>query len=163
MPPSLPPYLTAAQIAIIAGGSTGGAAALAVLAALLVWYARRRRNAIPIARTYVDMDAERGVGMSACARQPPRRCAPASAPAGASASAPPGAPAAAMAKDTEALPAGWRMVESKSRPGKFTYLNEKTGQRYEKLPREVRHAAKPKCSALTTSGEPSSGLMASRI
>jgi hypothetical protein len=72
-----------------------------------------------------------------------------------------------MAKDTEALPAGWRKVESKSRPGKFTYLNEKTGQRYEKLPREVRHAAKPKsenkCSALATSEGGTSGLMASRI
>jgi hypothetical protein len=37
------------------------------------------------------------------------------------------------------LPPGWKLVESKSRPGKWTYLDTETGLRYEKLPREVRH------------------------
>jgi len=31
-------------------------------------------------------------------------------------------------------PPGWRKVESRSRPGKFSYENSKTGERYDRLP-----------------------------
>ena len=34
-------------------------------------------------------------------------------------------------------PKGWKKVPSQSRPGKFSYLNTKTGQRYDKLPRDA--------------------------
>merc|ERR1719421_454277 len=35
---------------------------------------------------------------------------------------------------TEEMPKGWKKVKSQSRPGEFSYLNEKTGQRYDRLP-----------------------------
>ena len=35
----------------------------------------------------------------------------------------------------EKLPPGWKKVKSMSRPGQFSYLNTKTGQRFDKLPR----------------------------
>ena len=34
----------------------------------------------------------------------------------------------------EEIPPGWRKVPSQSRPGKFSYENIKTGQRYDRLP-----------------------------
>ena len=34
----------------------------------------------------------------------------------------------------EKLPPGWKKVKSRSRPGKFSYENVKTGQRYDRLP-----------------------------
>ena len=37
------------------------------------------------------------------------------------------------AKETK-LPAGWRKVPSRSRPGAFSYENTKTGQRYDRPP-----------------------------
>jgi len=37
----------------------------------------------------------------------------------------------------EALPKGWKKVKSQSRPGEFSYLNMKTGQRFDKLPRSA--------------------------
>ena len=35
----------------------------------------------------------------------------------------------------EKLPPGWKKVKSMSRQGQFSYLNTKTGQRFDKLPR----------------------------
>lgn len=37
-------------------------------------------------------------------------------------------------KGTEQLPRGWKKVPSSSRPGEFSYLNTRTGQRYDRLP-----------------------------
>ena len=34
----------------------------------------------------------------------------------------------------ESLPKGWKKVESKSRPGQFSYENTATKQRYDKIP-----------------------------
>ena len=34
----------------------------------------------------------------------------------------------------EKLPRGWRKVKSQSRPGQFSYLNTKTGLRYDRMP-----------------------------
>lgn len=34
------------------------------------------------------------------------------------------------------LPRGWKKVKSQSRPGEFSYLNTKTGQRYDQPPRD---------------------------
>ena len=31
-------------------------------------------------------------------------------------------------------PKGWKKVPSQSRPGKFSYLNQKTGERYDRIP-----------------------------
>lgn len=35
----------------------------------------------------------------------------------------------------EEVPPGWSKVPSQSRPGKFSYLNSKTRERYDRLPR----------------------------
>lgn len=37
-------------------------------------------------------------------------------------------------KSKETLPRGWKKVPSASRAGQFSYLNTKTGQRYDRLP-----------------------------
>ena len=37
-------------------------------------------------------------------------------------------------KGAETLPKGWKKVKSRSRPGQFSYLNEKNGQVYDSLP-----------------------------
>jgi len=39
---------------------------------------------------------------------------------------------------TEKLPNGWKKVKSMSRPGEFSYLNEATGERYDRLPNKFR-------------------------
>ena len=36
----------------------------------------------------------------------------------------------------EQIPKGWKKVPSNSRPGKFSYLNTKTNQRYDSLPQQ---------------------------
>jgi len=37
----------------------------------------------------------------------------------------------------EEIPKGWQKVPSASRPGKFSYLNTRTKERYDRLPREA--------------------------
>lgn len=41
------------------------------------------------------------------------------------------------ASKTGRLPPGWKKVKSESRPGEFSYLNTKTGKRYDRLPNAV--------------------------
>jgi len=40
----------------------------------------------------------------------------------------------------EKLPKGWKKVKSQSRPGEFSYLNTKTGQRYDRIPNNLAGA-----------------------
>merc|ERR1719163_2681379 len=35
------------------------------------------------------------------------------------------------------MPKGWKRVKSESRPGEFSYLNTKTGKKYDKLPQSA--------------------------
>merc|ERR1719182_1178227 len=44
---------------------------------------------------------------------------------------------AVMGPKSSALPKGWRRVASRSRPGEFSYENIKTGDRFDKLPRNA--------------------------
>lgn len=37
-------------------------------------------------------------------------------------------------KQKDGIPKGWKKVPSQSRPGEFSYLNVKTGKRYDRLP-----------------------------
>ena len=41
------------------------------------------------------------------------------------------------AKEEEEPPKGWQKVPSRSRPGKFSFKNMKTGQVYDRLPRSA--------------------------